>query len=459
MQLLIILLLGFLQFSAGFGVLCLLKIYLNTAFCISLSVLIGIAVFSVIPFLLQLAYIPLTAFTIFSFLIATCVLLNFNSKKEIIRLFNELKNYRPQLKPYEIPSLLLIGFMVFVSAWRCYYYPPTPRDLTSGAEVIAEYTAHEKTMVNSVFTADLSTTNNQFKPPFITCLQIIYKYAGFPFGQVWLSSVSIFFLVFLYHALSIRLHKIITGLLLVMFIAIPEMYAYSFMVLFDYSNTVFFFLSLYFLFEFFNNRQTNFITLSGILMAIATYIRSETLILAGFISIAIFFHYRFRSIFLKTVIKEGSYFLLPSLFVYLLSITVYINWYLPSAYNVSTLLNQDLLNPAAFYRRISDMTEHYLLSKNAVNYYGYFIFIFLIVFCINAFYKNAWNKNSLNWLFAVFVIFIGLPFIGYIFPLYDLDNSTKRGLFKIFPLMLLFMANSKFLISLSDRIKKWERVQ
>ena len=79
MQLLIILLLGFLQFSAGFGVLCLLKIYLNTAFCISLSVLIGIAVFSVIPFLLQLAYIPLTAFTIFSFFIDTFVHLNFNS--------------------------------------------------------------------------------------------------------------------------------------------------------------------------------------------------------------------------------------------------------------------------------------------------------------------------------------------------------------------------------------------
>jgi hypothetical protein len=41
--------------------------------------------------------------------------------------------------------------------------------------------------------------------------------------------------------------------------------------------------------------------------------------------------------------------------------------------------------------------------------------------------------------------------------LYDLDNSTKRGLFKIFPLMLLFMANSNVLISLSKRIYKWER--
>jgi hypothetical protein len=65
----------------------------------------------------------------------------------------------------------------------------------------------------------------------------------------------------------------------------------------------------------------------------------------------------------------------------------------------------------------------------------------------------------LNWLTAVFIIYVGIPFIGYLFPLYDLDNSTKRGLFKIFPLMLLFMANSSFLISISEGIKKWESSQ
>jgi hypothetical protein len=47
--------------------------------------------------------------------------------------------------------------------------------------------------------------------------------------------------------------------------------------------------------------------------------------------------------------------------------------------------------------------------------------------------------------------------IGFLFPLYDLDHSTKRGLLKIFPLMLLYMANSGFLVSISEDIKKWER--
>ena len=48
------------------------------------------------------------------------------------------------------------------------------------------------------------------------------------------------FLVFLYHFLIRHLHRLIAGLFLVFFICIPEMYAYTFMVLYDYSNAVFF---------------------------------------------------------------------------------------------------------------------------------------------------------------------------------------------------------------------------
>ncbi|MBO9683497.1 MAG: hypothetical protein J7502_12655 [Flavisolibacter sp.] len=458
MQLLIAILLLVLQAIAGFGVLCLLRIYLKPGFFISLSVLIGVAVFSLVPFLLQLAYVPLTAFNVFASLIAVSFLLNIKSKRGAVHLFNSLKNYRFRLKLYEVPSLFLILLMIFVSVWRCYYYPPTPRDLTSGAEVIAEYAVKEKTMINSVFTVDLSTTNNQFKPPFLTCLQIIYKYAGFPFGQIWLSGVFIFFTIFLYTALNTRLHKIITGLLLVMFIAIPEMYGYTLMALFDYSNAVFFCLSIYFLIEYFTNGKNNHIILSGLLMAVATYVRSETLILAGLVfPVVLFHHWRRKNI--SSLLKSTTYFFIPSVIIYLLSITIYINYYLPSLYKIDSLLNTNLADLNLFYQRLSDVTGKYLLAGNVLDHYGYFVFIFVIVLCADAFRKNSLNRTSLNWLWAVFIIFAGIPLIGFLFPLYDLDHSTKRGLLKIFPLMLLYMANSGFLVSISDDIKKWERSQ
>jgi hypothetical protein len=457
MLLLIAILLVLLQFLAGFGVLCLLKIYLKPSLFISLSVLIGVAVFSLVPFLLQLAYVPLTAFNVFVSLIATSFILNLKSKKGFLHILNSLKGYRFQLKLYEIPALLLILLMVFVSVWRCYYYPPTPRDLTSGAEVIAEYAVREKTMINSVFTVDLSTTNNQFKPPFITCLQIIYKYAGFPFGQVWLCSIFVFFLVFLYHVLLSRLHQIIAGLLLVMFMVIPEMYGYTIMALFDYSNAVFFCLSLYFLFGYFEKEQINRIILSGILMAIATYIRSETLILAILVVPVILFHHWRRKNISWSSLLNASYFIVPSFLIYLLSITIYINLYLPSLYQIDSLLNTNLTNLTPFYQRISDMTGKFLLAGEVLTRYGYFVFLFVIVLLADVFHKNSWNQTSLNWLFAVFIVYVGIPIIGFLFPLYDLDNSTKRGLLKLFPLMLLFMGNSRFLAYISESIKKWER--
>src|SRR6201999_4239430 len=102
-----------------------------------------------------------------------------------------------RLRLYELPYLLIIGFLVFVSVWRSYYEPPTSRDTLSGPEAIAEFAVREHTMINSFFSIDLWSTNNPFKSPYLVSLQMVYKLAGFPFGQVWLSTVFISFTLFL----------------------------------------------------------------------------------------------------------------------------------------------------------------------------------------------------------------------------------------------------------------------
>ena len=61
----IIALLTVIQFIAGFGILNLFKIELKPGLFIPLAILLGVAVFSVMPFVLQLAYIPLTSTNIF----------------------------------------------------------------------------------------------------------------------------------------------------------------------------------------------------------------------------------------------------------------------------------------------------------------------------------------------------------------------------------------------------------
>ena len=448
-----LLFLTILQVLSGFGLLTLFRIQLRPVALLGLSWMLGIALFSLVPFFLQLAWVPLTAINISIVLVGLTCLLNFLFSRGM-EVLSTFRIRRPAL--YELPALLVLAVLVIVSVWRCFYFPPTPRDLTSGPEVIASYAVREKTFINSVFSVNLESTNNPFKPPFITSLQLIYKYAGFPFGQVWLSGLFLGFLMFLYSTLSVSLHRLLAGVLLVCFVAIPEMYAYTFMALFDYSNAVFFCLSLYFLFRFFRSSDSRQLWMAALLMGLATYIRPETLILAGFIAIAIVvYHQRTHNSLVRTL-RSCFLFILPALLLYLLAVTIYLRFYLPVEYGIEGLLRKELWNPAPFFQRFGAMNDQVIFSNTGVNYYGYFIFLFIGLLLIDAIWKEPWDTGSLNWLYGVLVVYAGLPFIAFLFPLFDLDHSTKRGLFKIFPLMLLYMGNSRFLKWVSERIRLWE---
>ncbi|MET0463166.1 MAG: hypothetical protein ABW007_08425 [Chitinophagaceae bacterium] len=454
MNLLSLIVLTVVQFFTGFGILGFFGIKVKPGLYISLSILLGIAVFSFIPFLLELVRLPLTAINIFLALLATCVWVNVNIKKHW-RLFMEaMGKARFKLHIYEWPVMVCLVFIVAISVWRCFYFPPTPRDLTSGAEVIAEYATREKTMINSVFTVNLESTNNQYKPPFITSLQIIYKYAGFPFGQVWLSSIFICLLIFMYHGLRRYLHRSLAGILLIIFVTIPEMYAYTFMVLFDFSNAVFFFLSFYFLIEYFKRRKPACMALAGVLMGIATYIRSETLILAGLMSPVILIHHLRQKDSFRRILASGLWLIAPSVILYAISITLYFNLYLPVNYDVQGLVNTNLTNFSPLWERFKAMHTHLIFSEQG--YYAYLFYFFAIVLIADLLVSFRMNRNSRNWLFAVMVVYFGMPILGYLLPLLDIDNSTKRGLFRIFPLMIMYMGTSTALRKLSSKLSNWE---
>jgi len=282
MNIVALLLLTLLQFISGIGVLALFRLSLRNGLKIPLALLLGVAVSSLVPFLLQLLYVPLTAFSVFSALILTALLLNLHMGRTAEQWKRMFHHIHFTMKLYELPFILLMAAIVLISVWRCYYLPPTPRDLTSGPEVLAAYAVREHTMINSVFSVDLLSTNNPYKPAFITSLQIIYKYAGFPFGQLWLSVIFVSFTLLLYQLLCQSLHRLLAGVLLLCFLAIPEMYAYTFMALFDYSNAVFFFLSVYSLTLYFAEQSRSYLYFAAWLMGIATYIRPETLVLAFF---------------------------------------------------------------------------------------------------------------------------------------------------------------------------------
>src|ERR1700754_2325661 len=107
----IILLLTIIQFIAGFGLINLFNIQLKPGLLISLAILLGVAIFSIMPFILQLAYIPLTSTNVFISILAACVLLNIKFKSGIARLKELKANIRIRIKLYEIPFVVMIAFI------------------------------------------------------------------------------------------------------------------------------------------------------------------------------------------------------------------------------------------------------------------------------------------------------------------------------------------------------------
>lgn len=466
MSLLIYLFLLVCYLLSGYGLLTLFGMRLKAAYMVTLSLLSGIAVASFIPFLLQLFYIAITGPTVFGALLLAALLLNIPSilrlRKEWVTFF--VRAFRPdrfQIRPYEIPYWLIIGFLIFVSVWRCYYLPPTSRDALSGPEAIAEYAVREQTMINSFFKIDLWSTNNQFKSPFLISLQIIYKLAGFPFGQVWLSIVFVCFVVFLYHALKEKLHPIIAGLLLLLFLLTPEMYAYSFMILYDYSNMVFYFLGLYFLFRALNStgpeKTSSSLSFAGLLLGIATYIRSETLVLVFLLLPLILVAQRREGWGKKTVLAD-LFFLLPSLISYYLPTQFYIQHYLPVHYDIGTLVNGHLTDLHPLFERYGDIVTRLLFGTLSIRLWGYFFYFAGVLFMAELVFIRRWNKEARNWLYAVLVLYLTLGILGFVLPMFNLLETTKRALFKMMPLVILYLANNELLLRLSLRISRWEAI-
>jgi hypothetical protein len=153
---------------------------------------------------------------------------------------------------------------------------------------------------------------------------------------------------------------------------------------------------------------------------------------------------------------SSAFFVVPSVLSYIISISIYINRYLPAKYNIQGLVNKNLGDLSPLVDRFSDLNNKLIFSDMGTSFYGYFIYFFLLLLVIELVAKRKLNNTTRNWLYAVLVIYLGLPLLGYLFPLVDLNNSTKRGLFKIFPLMLLYMANNSLLVNWSQRITKWE---
>lgn len=421
-----------------------------------LSLITGVAVVSLIPCFLQLAGIAITQTSVYISVTLTTILAcvpmmlkwrNFVFKRPVFRL--------PAL--YEWPFILVLALLALVSVWRCFYYPPTARDMITGPEIIAEFARREGTMINSVFSIDLQTSNNYFKSPYITGLQLIYKLLVCPFGQLWLSVLFLSFTAWIYDLVRQCIHPFIAGFLMVLFLSQPLLYGYTYVILYDYSNMIFFFCGVYFLSEYLQGGRFNNFLYSAFLLGVATYIRNETLVfVAMVVPLIIYQYYRLKMPAKKTIADIGVFLMIPA-FAYFLCLHVFVRYFVPVPFDMQGNINADLSNVSVLFSRLSEITRDYIFSEKSLMVFGYFAAVFLVVLLLDLFWIRKFNKAAMITLYMIVVVYFGLALLGYLLPLFDLGNTTKRGLLKLCPLMLYYLANSGLLQRLSAAISTWEK--
>ncbi|MES2703433.1 MAG: hypothetical protein V4649_12390 [Bacteroidota bacterium] len=442
------------QFICGRGIISLFRVALPAIDKLCLSLILGVPMVSFVPCILQLAGVPITASaTALGITILACLLL-------IPQL---LPFRRPALgrvklpKIYEVPFLLIFLLHIVVSVWRCYYYPPTARDMLAGPEVISEFTVREGTMVNSVFSIDLQTTNNYFKSPFITSLQVIYKLLVCAFGQVWLSVIAIPFLVWLYVLLRRLIHPLVAGFLFLLFLIMPELFAYTYLMLYDYCNMVFFVSGFYFLVSYLRERKSNRFAFAIFLFGLATYIRTETLVLVGMGALPLFiYNFSQKKLPLLRNLVQCLVLILPSVCFYIICVHLFVRNFVPIPFDLQGQINPNMTDVSPFFVRMKDIAADLLFSEFGRDLFGYFVFVFCGVLFLDVVYFRKFRFEGLAALCGIVVVYVGLSLIGYLLPLADLEHTTKRGLFKMMPLMLLYLGHSAATRQVCDRIRVWE---
>ena len=123
-QIISIILLTLMQFIAGAGMITLIRCRIRPGIFLPVSVLFGLGLFSLVPFLLQLLFIPITRTAVFLGLLLFTLLPYVQFSRQYRDIKEVFISLRFRIRLYEIPFIALTLFILFVSIWRCYYFPP-----------------------------------------------------------------------------------------------------------------------------------------------------------------------------------------------------------------------------------------------------------------------------------------------------------------------------------------------
>jgi hypothetical protein len=435
----------FTHIISGAGLLSIFRIKRHFIAFLSLAFLLGIGISSFIPFALELAHICINKLSVLSSLLILIVAGGISCIKSRVFLAEIISRNNLKIRLYEIPFFLVTTYFMYISLWKCYFYPNIPFDTIVGPELIAKAAFFEGTLRNSVYTDFLTKTyplsNQPYYAPFIMLMQVIYLCAGSFFGKVWLSGMVLAFFLYFYFELRHYIHPLLAGWLLIFLWFMPELYSYTYLVQTDYPNAIFLFIAFSCLYRYYLEeapKQADF-WLSSLFFGFACWTRTETIL---FLPVVLLLLSRKR--FIQ---KTLAYSIVP-LVLFIGWNYIFLGFIVPKAVPLG-VINLDFSQ--YFSRGWATLVGTHKIMFD-IAYWNYSFILFFILLLINiSLYRTKTEVLKLSWVMGVHIIFmlIVLHIEGANIPF-----TFRRGFFKIIFLTLFYAGTSQLLINGSKQIDR-----
>lgn len=417
-----------------------------------LALFAGMFLHTVLFFACDLVGIPLTATSMFFSLIVG-VLATLPLWKTTRTFMQHLQApSKSNLRLYDIPVLGLSGYVFYMILWASWYWPVTPFDAMAGIDLVAKSVVTDHTIVNRVFTDSSlqgQLSNQPFYAPFAMLMQAIMKLIGFTHNQVWIGIVSVAFSIFLWAALRQLVHPFIAAVLYLMFLLTPEMFGYSYLLQTDYVNAVFMVAGVYLMWQGAEHNQPGLVLSSTVFFAAACWSRTESPLLI-MIGLLLAFPLLQRSFGISSSLRMLGAITLSSGVAFALWHVLFMNAYLPVRPSTA-----DQIAGFDVARMIDVITTTWTSVIARIDYWGIVVWLFIGVTAASALvFRRISSGLLLVWIAA---LLIGLWLAGTLFTAAIVEQTLRRGMFKLIPLLVLAIAASELVTSASNRLSMWEQ--
>lgn len=274
------------------------------------------------------------------------------------------------------------------------------------------------------------------------------KLIGHPYTQIWVSIVAICFWWFTWASIRRIAHPLIAGMLTVLFVITPEMLGYSYMLQTDFANAAFFTAGCILLLRASDDASQQTLFLSAVAFSAACWSRTETPLLVVLVT-AIALPHLFRVFGVGKGLAGSVGVLLLSVLTFGLWNIIFFNWYLPVQPSTA-----EQLRGFDVARFVDVVTSSWTLVISSSELWGWIVWIFVAVAIADTVVNRKVSQPLM--LGIILATLVGMFIVGTVFSAAIVEQTLRRGMFKIIPLLVVAIAGSGIVSSASSALYSWE---